>query len=94
MEKINKIAQSEASQSTTRLGIYELEIEKIYKITNARFVHTRYGKTLLLEMDDFITFLPKRFNILTNSEVEDMAGSHLKLVKERGTQSLNIVFMK
>lgn len=54
------------------MHIKEMEILTKYVITKANRVTTKYGTTIQVEVENHKMFLPNRYNILTDDDVEEL----------------------
>lgn len=66
----------------------ELDQESLYKIINAEFYITRFGKRVLVtlkedndfeEEDEFSVFLPKRFEKVSDADLEFLKGKYMSI---------------
>lgn len=72
--KINIISRCEDYLPTKKLS--ELEVDKVYRVTDIKSVKAKYGKTIIVSIDNaFSVFLPSRIvTILLDNQkdLEDM----------------------
>lgn len=53
--------------------LVDLEIERLYKITEAKVVKTKYGDSVLITVEnEFVVFLPKRFNEISREALQKL----------------------
>lgn len=84
MEKINIIGQLNEFKPTIK--VIELEQSRKYKVTKIRRVQTKFGCSIVAELDgEKQMFLPKRYNKLEDAELKHIieAGLHIKLLEVR-----------
>lgn len=66
-------------ESTTIKKINTLNPDVKYKIYDIRGVDTLYGRKVLVELDNFNTFLPTRFSKLTEEQLQEYNKKNLCL---------------
>lgn len=69
---LNKLNGVQAIKEKTVLKFDELKIGHNYIIEMVKIVSTRYGKKLLVETEDNTIFLPDRFNVLDEVEIQNL----------------------
>lgn len=63
-----------------RLSVKDMVPLEEYLITGAERITTKYGETVVIELGTSILYLPRRFNSLTDKEIEQLSkGSYLIL---------------
>lgn len=50
----------------------EMEINKKYIVNAIKGVNTIYGKKILIETNENVIFLPQRFNVIDDAEVQNL----------------------
>lgn len=61
-----------------RLSVKDLISLEEYHITGAERITTKYGETIVLELGTNILYLPKRFNSLSDKDIENLStGAYL-----------------
>lgn len=71
-ELLNKLNSVQTLPEKTILKFEDLEVGKSYIVHEIRGVNTRYGRKILLELDGHIIFLPQRFNVFDESEIQNL----------------------
>lgn len=56
-----------------RLSVKDMIPLEEYHITGAERVTTKYGETIVLELETSILYLPKRFNSLTDKDIDELS---------------------
>ncbi|KAK9707729.1 hypothetical protein QE152_g27662 [Popillia japonica] len=68
MENLNKLSVC----SKPAIKICKLHVGTPYKIFGGKFVNTKYGKSVLLELENNVIFLPKRYaEAVTNENIQN-----------------------
>lgn len=58
-----------------------LELDEKYKVLSAKITQGRYGKTVLLELEQNVVFLPKRYvNVITQQHIENFNSRRYAIV--------------
>lgn len=58
----------------------ELEKGHAYKICNCRVINSKFGDSVLIELEDFVTFLPKRVTENYAPHCEELSTGQYSLV--------------
>lgn len=78
LSKINNKSLIEDRKATKSIG--ELEEDKKYKIQKARLVNTKFGPSVILELEDFLTFLPKRLTEPYKEHTDELSTGNYSLI--------------
>ncbi|GLV33351.1 hypothetical protein CBL_20099, partial [Carabus blaptoides fortunei] len=70
INELNSIGQLEAEKPIAKIKDLALGVQ--HKVYKCRRVTTRYGPTILLELESSAVFLPKRFAEITDQQVADL----------------------
>lgn len=66
MDSLNRITQTNLKSWE---NINTLNLNKFYKIFSAKIVNTKYGKKVLIELQDVCVFLPKRYSDAVTEDI-------------------------
>lgn len=69
---LNKLNNVQTFPEKSILKFEDIEVGKNYIVHEIKGVNTRYGKKILIETDDNIIFLPQRFNVFDELELENL----------------------
>lgn len=64
------------------IRLQDLPLETPFKIVSGKFVKTKYGSCVLLELENAKIFLPKRMNDVLEGKVDQFATRKYSLVYE------------
>lgn len=71
----------------------DLELFKKYPITNAKRVTTKYGGTLLIDLENNIMYLPNRYNELSDEDIKELSNGAYGIYRE-GERNLILYKLK
>lgn len=60
-----------------RKKITELEINKQYPLVDIKAIHTGFGRKIIAECEDFVTYLPARFDTLTDDQLYQLKEANI-----------------
>lgn len=64
------------------LHLKEIPYLGTIKIVGAKMTKTPFGDIVLLETDDHVIFLPKRYSAMTEDDIEELGSGKYQLVKD------------
>lgn len=67
---LNKLNKLGVGKTLKKIG--DLECNKEYKITSARVVKTKYGRRVIVKINDFDVFLPARYQEISDEDVNKL----------------------
>lgn len=59
----------------------DMEDLKLYKILKAIKMKTKYGESIQIETENYVIFLSKRFNLITEEEIKEMSSGNYFIKK-------------
>lgn len=69
-----------------------MDINQRYSILNANRITTKFGKTIILELKDYMFFLPKKYNSLKDETILQLKTEKFDLIKRLSdTDSSNVL---
>lgn len=71
-QALNKLNSVQAFTEKVVLRYVDLIIGKNYHIQEVKAVNTRYGRKIVVETEENTIFLPERYNILDDEEIENL----------------------
>ena len=87
MSDITKTFNNLGKSQIEYIKIYELNLNKAYKITNCEAKMTKYGKTIVVTINrKYNINLPNRYNKATNEQLKQIIGKYLIY---KGTEKIN-----
>lgn len=98
--ELSKVGVLEAFTEKTFLKFNQLEVGVKYRIINLKEVRTKWDpfqKSVLLESEDFLIYLPNRFSYCNLPKIEENAARYfavVEMVTVMGQESPNIKFFK
>lgn len=84
MEKANKLGNL---QQKPTLKYKDIKIDQSYQLYDIKTVNTKFGRNILIELDKGVLFLPKRFQSLTEEDLEKMKSTPMGFIY-RGTNEI------
>ena len=92
--KMEELVLTGGAKSMTFRSLSELELNKFYFISDAERVTTKYGPTIVVYIDNYKVFLPKRFAKITDEAFDNIKLSYMKVYREEGYNYPLITFSK
>lgn len=89
LESLNHLGLIDEEKAVEKLK--DLKVGEKHKIISAKRVSTRYGPTILLELENAVTFLPKRFAEISKEDLENFNSGLYYVVFEGMQEDTNRV---
>lgn len=88
LDKINQVSSAEV-ENKPKIKLQELPVGEKFHIVSLRVIkHPTYGETILVELDEKVTFLPKRVTNIYKEHLSSLQSGEFCLVF-KGLQQLN-----
>lgn len=81
IEKLNNVQRFREKQI---IKFEDLEVARNYVVQEVKSVSTRYGVKILIETDENIIFMPERFNVFNDQDIQNLnhlSKEHLIMIK-------------
>lgn len=76
---LSKLESACAVNSKPKITAHQLTLNQHYKIVRIRSAKTKYGRAIIVELEENIMFLPKRFESVfeTEDKISDFNRNHI-----------------
>lgn len=84
---LNLVNKFNSCNTKSIIHIKDLDDSVKYPIVQAKRVTTKYGTTIQVELENYIMFLPNRYNVLTDEEVKELSNQKFQ-IQRKGERNL------